>query len=60
MVYDSKQETLNNRLYSFERASGLAALIKVDRLRRSEYYKMEEISSALNAIKIRLKKANAL
>ncbi len=59
-AHDLKQEMLTEMLYSFERAGRLASLIKVNRLQRSDYYKMEEISSSLDTIKPIFKKAKVL
>ncbi len=55
-----KEEILSDMLRSFERLGDLVSLIKVDKFKKEDIYRMEEISASLNALKPLFKKANEL
>jgi hypothetical protein len=58
--HDFKQEMLVVMLSHFEKVGALAPIIKVKDFTNNDYYRMEEISSSLDALKSIFKKAKAL
>lgn len=60
LAHDLKKEILSDMLRSFERVEALVSLINVDKFRKEDSYRMEEISKSLNVIRLIIKKANTL
>ncbi len=60
IAHHLKEEILSDMLRSFERVGELVSLIKVDKFKKEDLYRMEEISESLNVLKPLFIKANEL